>query len=59
MNQGPIPDIFKQTAEGRRLILCEPGTGKTNFWLELANRLITGAKREEVLWRVPRVVRQL
>jgi hypothetical protein len=34
-------------------------TEKTNLWLVLADNPITEAKREEVLWMVPRVVQQL
>ena len=47
--QGPIQLIFKQTAGGRLLILGEPGTGKTNLLLELAQSLIADAKEKKTL----------
>jgi predicted NACHT family NTPase len=41
-----IQAIFKQ-ANGRLLILGEPGTGKTNLLMELAEGLIAEARRDE------------
>lgn len=58
----PIDDniqaIFEQ-ADGRLLILGEPGTGKTNLLMELAEGLIARARRDEklpipVLFSLPR-----
>ena len=57
--QGPIQHIFEQTAGGRLLILGEPGTGKTNLLLELAQSLIAEAKQNEtrpipIIFSLPR-----
>jgi len=45
--QGPIQSVFRQMASGRLLILGEPGTGKTNILMELAQSLIADAKVDE------------
>jgi len=42
----PIADLFEQTASGRLLILGDPGTGKTNLLLELADSLIHKAEAD-------------
>ncbi len=42
----PILDIFERRAGRRLLILGEPGTGKTNLLLELAEALIKESKRD-------------
>ena len=57
--QGPIRHIFDQTAGGRLLILGEPGTGKTNLLLELAQSLVADAKQDEthpipIIFSLPR-----
>jgi NACHT domain len=44
-----IQDIFENTAGGQLLILGDPGTGKTNLLLELADSLIKEAKSNQAL----------
>jgi hypothetical protein len=56
---GTIQDVFEKTAGGQLLILGEPGTGKTNLLLELANTLIEEAKSNQtfpipVVFNLPR-----
>lgn len=43
----PIWELFNDAACGRLLILGEPGTGKTNLLLELADSLIAEAKQDQ------------
>lgn len=54
-----IQDVFRSMAGGELLILGEPGTGKTNLLLELADILINEAKHNQafpipVVFNLPR-----
>jgi hypothetical protein len=56
---GTIQDMFRNTAGAQLLILGEPGTGKTNLLLELADSLIEEAKSNQafpipVVFNLPR-----